>query len=300
MDLNLLVAFDALWSERSVTRAGRTLGLSQSAMSGALARLRVMFEDPLFVKTRAGLSPTERCAEIAEPVTLALRDLLRSVEARQFEPATSDRAFVIGAVDAAIAVVMPIVVRRVAESAPRIRLTITGIDPRRAGDLVDDDELDVAIAPCDRAPAAVASRVLFPLRFVLVMRGGHPLARHQPTAEDVASWPSIAVAFRGMPQLPLDDELRARGLDRRIVASVDSFLAVPPMLAATDALAVLPAPFANKLAHAGFVAKPLPARGDAEIATMKMRLLWSERQARSAGSRWLREIIVESARQVET
>jgi DNA-binding transcriptional LysR family regulator len=298
MDLNLLVAFDALWSERSVTRAGRTLGLSQPAMSGALARLRTMFDDPLFLRSRGGLAPTERCVEIAEPVTGALRVLLRSVEARRFDPATSERVFAIGAVDAAVAVVMPRVVRRVAVAAPRVRLNISGLDPRRAAELVDEDQLDVALAPVDDAPASVASRVLFPIQFLLVMRRGHPLAARTPTTTDLAEWPSVAVAFRGLGPLPIDQQLATRGLQRRIVATVDSFLAVPPMLAGTDALAILPAPYAKMLERepGNLLTKPFPGGGS---PSLKMRLLWSERQTRSAASRWLRDTIADAAREAK-
>src|SRR5258707_977605 len=103
VDLNLLLAFEALFAERNVTRAGRRLGLSQPAMSGALARLRVMLRDPLFIRTRTGLMPTERCTMLAAPLSKALLDIRNALAGVAFDPKTTERQLTLGAVDAAIA-----------------------------------------------------------------------------------------------------------------------------------------------------------------------------------------------------
>src|SRR5262249_4245264 len=112
MDLNLLVAFEALYRERSVTKAGRSLGLSQPATSAPLAKLRARLGDELFVKTPRGLEPTERCEALAGPVAQALADLRDALGDEGFDPRTTDRVFRVGSVDAVIAVVLPHVAAR--------------------------------------------------------------------------------------------------------------------------------------------------------------------------------------------
>ncbi len=290
------MAFEALWVERSVTRGGRRLGLSQPAMSGTLARLRATFGDELFVRGKSGLAPTERCAELAPPVVAALAELRRAFEARPFDAATSDRTFVIGSVDAAIAVVLPGVVRRVSERAPRVRLSVVTLDPEHAAARVESGELDLALAPVPTAPASVAARALFSIGLRIVMRAGHPLAHRALELEHFGQYPSVIVSFRGTSANPLDRTLAEHGASRRVVAAVDSFLAVPYFLASSDAIATLPSPFARALEATGaFVCRDLPApipRG-----TLRMRLLWSEQQSASAASRWLRAVVVEAARE---
>ncbi len=131
-DLNLLVAFEALWVARSVTAAGRRLGLSQPATSAALARLRAMLCDRLFVRGKSGLEPTERCAELAAPISRTLIELRNTLAGSSFDPATTTRQIRIGAVDAAIAVWMPRLLARTMREAPRGRVQVVAIDPTRA------------------------------------------------------------------------------------------------------------------------------------------------------------------------
>ncbi len=281
LDLNLLLAFEALWSERSVTRAGRRLGLSQPAMSGALARLRAMLEDPLYVRGRAELVPTERCAELAGPLSQALRDIRTALSRAAFAPATTDRTLTLGAVDAAIAVVVPRVAARFAAEAPHAQLSIIAIDPARAVDLVEAGAIDVALSPRLRPSTTVKQRVLFPLELSLAMRPGHPLAHAPLSPQALKKFPRLQVTFAGAPT-------------GEAAISVSSFLAAPHLLAESDAWAVLPAPFAAKLARAGtLVARPAPA----QIVRPKLalRMMWPETQDAAPASRWLRGLILDAA-----
>jgi DNA-binding transcriptional LysR family regulator len=293
IDLNLLVAFEALWVERSVTRAGRRLGLSQPATSGALARLRTMLGDPLFVRERNALAPTERCLALAPAVADALASLRAALEGKPFDPRTSTESFTIGAVDAAIAVVAPPLVRAVVASAPNVRLSIVAIDPTRAAALLEDDALDVALAPVDDAPSTIASRALFPIALAVVHRKGLRLSATRDGAPDFADAPCVAVAFPGLAKTPIDVALAQSPWTPRVVATVDSFLAVPHLLASVDAVAILPLPFARAVCRDGaFVMSPLPSRG--ARAPLTMRLLWSRRRAASAPSEWIRARVVDA------
>ena len=297
IDLNLLVAFDALWAERSVTRAGRRLGLSQSATSGALSRLRAMFDDELFVRARGGLEPTERCVELAATVVKTLADLRDAIRGEQFDPATSDRIFRVGAVDAVLAVVMPHVIARLIERAPSIRMIVSPIDPGRAVALLEQGELDVALVAFGALPTTVGARALFPLRGVVAMRPRHPCA-HSPlgvTLADLAAYPQVLVSFVGPAHSAVDDALARVGMRRHVAVVLSSFLAVPAVLRESDLLAILPEPFARALEARGeVVVAPLPA--GVPFPELEMRMLWPISQDAALASRWLRELVVEGVR----
>jgi DNA-binding transcriptional LysR family regulator len=284
VDLNLLLAFEALWAERSVTRAGRVVGLSQPAMSGALARLRVMLGDPLFIRGRAGLVPTERCATLAAPLSKALLDIRNALAGVAFDPSTTERQLTLGAVDAAIAVLVPAVAARFAREAPQAQLVVTALDPARAVDLVEAGALDVALTPQLRLSSSVKHRKLFPLELLLTVRAGHPLARGPLSAAQVRRYPRLQIAFAAAPPALLRSSIRA-------AVSVSSFLAAPHVLAECDTWAALPAPFAKKLARdGGFVARPLPAA--LEGPRFALHMIWPEAQDASPASRWLRGLIL--------
>jgi DNA-binding transcriptional LysR family regulator len=287
LDLNLLIAFEALWEERSVTRAGRRLGLSQPAMSGALARLRAMMSDALFVRGRAELIPTERASALAAPLAKALLDIRNALAGTAFDPATTEQPLTIGAVDAAIAVVIPRVAGRFAELAPRALLSVRAIDPARAVDLVEAGVLDLALTPRIRPSSTVKQRALFPLEFWLTVRHDHPLARGPLTPQRLAAHPRLQVSFDGAPATGGTPSIRP-------TLSVSSFLAVPHVLAESAAWSLLPAPFARKLSADGaFTARPLPSspRG----ARASLRMVWPLTHDASPASRWLRDLVLESA-----
>jgi DNA-binding transcriptional LysR family regulator len=293
MDLNLLVAFEALYLERSVTKAGRRLGLSQPATSAALSKLRAVLDDQLFVKTPRGLEPTERCEALARPVAQALADLRDALGDEAFDLRTTDRVFRIGAVDAVIAVVLPQVAARLMTSAPNAQLSLRSIDPGSAIALLDSRDIDLAVAPVADVPAHFGARELFPVPLVLAMRPDHPLG-DAPTLEDVVRYPHAVVVFAGPARTRFDEMLEAAGQRRHVAVVLSSFLAVPYVLARSEAVAVLPAPYAKQLAaHGRLRCVPLP-RALAQ-PPLRMRLLWPSRLGGSAAWRWLRDQIVQAA-----
>ena len=294
MDLNLLVAFDALYRERSVTRAGRRLGLSQPATSAALGKLRVAFGDPLFIKTPRGLEPTERCEALAGPIARALGDLRDAVGEEDFDPRTSDRVFRIGAVDPVLAVFAPRVVSRVLAEAPNARLDLRAIAPGTAALLLDAREIDLAIAPIPSAPKHTTSIDLFDITLLVTVRPDHPLSK-KPSAEELAEYPHAVVVLEGVARTPVDDALAASGLARHVAVVVSSFLAIPDILASSDTIALLPAPFARKLEREGRV-RCAPVPPALAPAPRKMRMVWPARLDGSPAWRWLRDHVVAVSR----
>lgn len=298
MDLNLLVAFDALYRERNVTRAGKRLGLSQPATSAALAKLRAMFDDALFTRTPHGLEPTAKCVALAEPVARALAELRDAIEPATFDPKTSEAVFKIGGVDAVIAVLLRRVAARVLAEAPRVRLEIVACDPSNVVARLDARAIDVALVPIHPVPAHIASKKLFPLDLVVLVRAGHPLDRPKKSAislDALLAHPHVRVRFQGPLPTAIDDALARLGKQRHVGVVLDSFLAVPPVLADSDAIAIVPGPFGRRLAMDGALAcfplpKELPQPPD-----VWMRLLWPEHADRSEASRWLRDTIAAAA-----
>src|SRR5436190_10378958 len=180
-DLNLLVAFDALFNERSVTRAARRMGLSQPAMSHVLSRLRVTFDDELFLRRGTAMFPTPRAEALAVPIQQALALVTEAVApARPFDPATATRTFRIGSADFSQIVLLPELMRRLAREAPSIDIVVLPT----VGDLcapLTNAELDVGLAlvPPPNTPVTIHHEPLFEMGFACVMASNHPLANQR-------------------------------------------------------------------------------------------------------------------------
>lgn len=300
MDLNLLVAFEALFRERNVTRAGRRLGLSQPATSAVLARLRAAFDDELFVRTPRGLEPTARAEALAEPVGRALSDLRAAIEPADVDPAAMEATFRLGAVDAVLSVLLGDVGARVMKEAPRARIDVRPIDPSAAAGLLASREIDLAIAPLreDAVPSTLAWEPLFPLDLVLATRLGHPLAGQRRVAlTDLTRFPHVVVSFAGPVRTAVDEALAASSEGRHVAVVLGSFLAIPHLLATSDAVAIVPGPFARALAAKGLLAcSVLPKEIPQPALTMKM--LWPKRLDASATHGWLRGIVADVGRRI--
>lgn len=296
MDLNLLVAFDALFRERSVTRAGRQLGLSQPATSAVLARLRAAFDDELFVRTPRALEPTARAEALAAPIARALADLRAAIEPGDFDASASHDVFRIGAVDAVLTVLLGPVGARVMREAPHARLEVRAIDPVQAPALLEAREIDLALVahPAATVPSHVSARELFPVDLVLVTRLGHPLTASKVRFSDLPRFPHVMVSFAGPVRTAVDEALEAIGTPRHVAAVLGSFLAIPHLVGASDAIAIVPGPFARALARKGLLAvTPLPP--EVPQPKLVMRMLWPKRLDGSEAHAWLRDVVAEAA-----
>src|ERR1700691_4012950 len=145
IDLNLLIVFDAVAHEKSLTRAGLRLGMSQPAVSHALARLRVMLKDELFVRTPEGMLPTARAERMVGPARDALRDLRGTLESAEFDATRSSRRFTIAANNYATHAVIPALARRLATHAPSVALEVRPIGTRHALDHLDCPGVELAL-----------------------------------------------------------------------------------------------------------------------------------------------------------
>jgi DNA-binding transcriptional LysR family regulator len=290
-DLNLLAILDALLDERSVTGAARRLGVTQSAVSHALGRLRDHFGDPLLVRTSTGMTPTLRAQELREPIRRGL-ETLREVSQRgpPFDPRVTTRTFTIATTDLVSIVLLPALYARLAASAPRIDLRITPIVRDVEGALESaavDLVITGAVAPVE-SPGLFRQR-LFEEPHVCVVRATHPTIRDSLTLEQFCSQAHALVSPRGGRGI-VDRLLDERGLSRRVAVVLPHFLAAPFLVAQSDlvlTVAERAAKAFTSLLPLRLVAPPI----DLPVATYWQ--LWHQRSHDDAGHKWLRTRVAE-------
>ena len=199
LDLNLLKAFDALYTERHVTHAGQRIGLSQSAMSGALTRLREAFKDELFVRSPAGMQPTPRADELAGPVSAALRLMRDILQVERFDPAAADHTVTVAMTDYAAFVLLPPLLARLALDAPRLDVRVRGIFGRaEALDLLDNGEATLAVGFPVEASARILVRIRCSGKASPAWPGsGTPPSRRVPACDAFAAAPHLLVSPEG-------------------------------------------------------------------------------------------------------
>lgn len=292
-NLNLLVAFDALLSERSVTRAAERVGLTQPAMSRALGQLRRVFDDPLFVRVSGGVEPTRRAVELREPVRSGLEALSRALDpARDFQPETSHGSFVAAMSDYAELVLLPGLLRRLAERAPGFDLHVVpwGFDepvaPLQAGEV----DLMVGFNQPRTLPPGHLELELFEDPFVCIARNGHPRVRSRLTLKAYLELSHIIVRGRRGALGAGDVALAAVGRKRRIGARVPSFFVVPELVAATDMIAAMDSRLAYHFARflpIRVFKPPIPFPPERTV------MVWHARDTTHPAQIWFREQIRE-------
>ena len=239
-DLNLLVVFEVLMAECSVTRAAERLGRTQSAVSHSLSRLREQLGDPLLIKGLGRMQPTAFALELMEEARPILRSIQRALSPRHaFDPATSRRLFRFAAPDFARALFTSLLAR-VRSEAPGASIEWTGArDPMLLE--IAEGQLDIAIAPAGlRQPEGVTAEMIGALRWGCFARRGHPAFREWGT-KAWARWPHVAVRVGDSLASPVNAAAAAAGLERTIAAWVPHFSAIAPVLGDSDLLATLPA-----------------------------------------------------------
>ncbi|MGH9776753.1 MAG: LysR family transcriptional regulator, partial [Candidatus Acidiferrales bacterium] len=243
-DLNLLVAFDLLMQEQNVSRAAERIFVSQSAMSHILQRLRQQLDDPLLVKTPGGMKPTDRALALIGPVRVVLRDFERLLRAQEeFEPAKSQRRFVIAATDYMEFLVLPALVERIARKAPNIDIHVKRTElPFPEGELEHND-LDVVLgfAAILKPAGYLISEKLFDDRMTCLVSRSHPANEGALlTLDEYLSMRHMLISRTGTRIGVIDEWLAEKGLERRIALIVPHFLSAPLIVAKTDLLLSLP------------------------------------------------------------
>ncbi len=300
VDLNLLVALDALLAEGSVAGAARRLGLSSSAMSRALSRLRSATGDPLLVRAGRGLAPTPRAAELRERVHSLTRDV-QSV----LRPAASDlniamleRTFTIRANEGFTELFAAPLVAAITGAAPRVRLRFAP-KPEKDARALREGLIDLEIGVLGASPPEARAQMLFRDRFVGVARAGHPLLSGGAiTPERYAACRHVVASRRGSFTGPADDALEALGLRRTVVAVVPGFADVVRIVRSSDLIGLVTRSFLGSIVEDG-EGGGVGVRGFAlPVATPEITVsaMWHPRMDADAAHRWLRNTVIEVCR----
>jgi DNA-binding transcriptional LysR family regulator len=294
MDMNLLAALDALLAEGSVTGAARRLGLSSSAMSRTLARLRSATGDPLLVRAGRGLVPTPHATELRDRVHQLTRDVrtVLSPHASHLVVASLERTFTIRAGEGFVELFSAPLVAAVTAAAPHVRLRFAAKTDKDALPL-RDGQIDLEIGVLGASAPEVRTRFLFRDAFIGAVRIGHPLLGGQVTPERYAACGHVVASRKGKFTGPVDDALEELGLRREIVAVVPGFPDAMRIARDTDLVALVPrsglaSPTSADPTGLGLVGFDLPVR----TPPIAISAMWHPRMDADPAHRWLRDTVV--------
>ena len=291
IDLNLLVALQALLEERNVTRAAQRLGMSQPAASRALGRLRALFSDALLVDAPGGYILSARANEIRPHLQRILAGVGDMLEANAFDPATATGHIRLLMPDLQAAVLAPHLLARLAREAPLLDLDIAA--PGANGfEMLEHGGAEAMVALIDDAPAGIQRRRLYDEELVTLMRAQHPALARKLTLERFLALEHIVVSVTGVGAAPVDEALARLGQTRRVKLRVPNFFAAVEIAARSDLVMTLPASLARSTATMErFVSLAPPL----DLGTFTMSLAWHARQQDAPRHIWLRRAIVAAA-----
>ena len=293
VDLNLLVALEALLSERHVTRAAARLGLTPSAMSHALARLRATFGDELLVRTRGGMSATPRGELLLVPLRRVLgevTDLVRGQGA--FDPKSARRNFTIATTDYVEVVLLPPLLARISAAAPGVHLRITALERSDVAGPLESGAYDLAIGASFDERAGLRQQTLFSEEMVFLCRKGHPQVKKRLDLAGYLELRHVLVSLRGGSQGTVDALLAETGRRREVALIVPHFLAALLIVACSELVLTAPARIVKQLGEAlafKVMAPPLPVPG------FTVRQVWHDRYHDDPAHLWLRQEIFAAA-----
>lgn len=289
-DLNLLVIFRAIMTRGSIAGAADEVGLSPSAVSHALARLRIMLNDQLFHRTANGVEPTERAKELSMEVERGLGFISSAISLQhQFVPSEANRVFTMQITDYVSGFILPRLAERLQKEAPSVSVDILPFSIS-ADSVWDRVDVQIRLTPGRLQPEQVRSQRLVADDIVVLMRPNHPDAHKPMTAELYAALPHVKLSQSATGTTVIDDVLAARGLERHMAMTVSSWFDIPDIVANSNLIAIAPRRLLQldpRLKH--LQAAPLPL----EEVVFSFDLCWDLRTEREPGQQWLRKLISE-------
>jgi len=289
-DLHHLQVLDVLLREHSLTRAARTLDVTQPALSKTLGRLRRYFDDPLFVRVALRMEPTPKALQLQAPVR-AILERMRALRTEHvpFDPRTSHRTFNFCVVDAGLIKLLPPLVDRLLREAPNVRLRVLQLDAQHLEPWLESGKLDFAMGSFASLTKGIRRQPLWVERYVSVARKSHPRIGSEPTARAFAAEKHVLVSISGSGHA---HQMAERALEaavpvENIICRIPMFIGAAVVAKHTDAIATLP------LSVATVLAKDL----DLQVITPPLRLpkidiyqYWHGRFRRAPGNQWIRSV----------
>lgn len=293
LDLNLLAIFDTVMVERHVTRASERLGLTQSAVSNALNRLRKLFDDMLFVKAARGVEPTKRALAIWPEIHSAVAQLQRTVKPGNFNPATAAIEYRMSMVDLAAALLTPYLFGCIHQIGPKIGLSFVPHVPELTAERLARGEVDFAISVEPPRMAVLESIPLWSEDYVVTGRRDHPKLVQPLTLDDLCEQMQLSVNLSGSPDFvpPIDQALAERGRSRPVLLTVNQFLVATAMLRESDLLAVLPMRLVVDAFRQNWLSyQPLPIK----LHEATLHLVWHRRNNSLQSMAWFKDRVLEA------
>jgi DNA-binding transcriptional LysR family regulator len=286
-DLPLLISLDALLDELNVTRAARRLNISQPALSGQLAKLRDLFDDPLLVPAESGrgMVPTHRALELKPRLAEALRQLQAAVmSAESFEPASARRTFVIAANDSVFTILgIPVLTKILGYGNPNLRISFLNSPEDALVDRLERGEVDLFLGDESRVPDALKSRFLLEDNFQMAQRIGHARGIRPASLDEYCALKHVLVSQRGHFDSHIDELLSMMSRSRTVAATVPSYNQVALVLANSDCVATLPGRLLKRYRS---ILSILPA--PIQVPAFRLSMAWHPRAQTDTGHQWLR------------
>ncbi|WP_431191221.1 LysR substrate-binding domain-containing protein [Leptolyngbya subtilissima] len=290
IDLNLLVAFEALYASKSVTVAAQSLHVGQPAMSASLGRLRSLFGDDLFVRVGREMRPTAKANAIAPQVTAAL-DTIRVTLAdpQAFTPLSSQRVFTLATSDYFASLILPKMLSAFKQQAPYIDLRLTTVEKESFVELIEGEIVDLALGTFANLPSHILDENLLIERFLGVCRLNHPaLENGKVSLEQFVAFPHALFTLRRDASGIIDQLLAEQGLQRRVALTVPYWFALPTAIAASDLIAAIPSCLEQHfLQYYPLQVFELPL----EVPHWAISMAWSKLSNRDSANLWLRQTI---------
>lgn len=289
IDLNLLVVLDAMVEHRSVTRAGEAIGLSQPAMSAAVARLRALFDDALFVRTGPEMKPTPRALELAAPVRRVIEMIRTDILQRSgFDPATTDRTFTIITPDIGEINFLPRLLARFAQEAPLAQLRTMAKPRPAAAEALEAGKAELAVGYFpDLQKAGFFQQKLFDNPHVCIVRRGHPTLGQRMTLKEYLAASHAVVRPDGREHV-FEEFFQQRGLQRKVLVELSHFMSLLPVIESSDLVATVPRDLADvcrRYADVRIVDTPIKS------PVIAVHQFWHRRFHKDPANVWLRSVI---------
>lgn len=295
LNLNVLVALDALLSERNVTRAARRVGITQPAMSQTLARLRDLFSDPLLVRRGRSMVLTPRAEAMLVPLSDALLSVQRAVQLGMgFDAETSTRIFSVALPDLGVTVMLPALLRLLSDRAPGVRIQVEPLSISRLSEKLASGEIDLVLSVHLSSSEGLRQETLLTDDYVCLVRRGHPLARRKRVRiDDYAAHGHLAYTPIGFVPRPMSEAVPGLASTSGIRASIPYLLALPEVVRTTDLVATVP----RRLLSAPIdLQDVVTLEAPSELPAVVESLWWHPRFDADPAHQWLRKQVHEALR----
>lgn len=285
-ELNMLMVFDAIMTEGSITRAANRLSMTQPAVSNTVSRMRAMWKDEVFIRNGRNIQPTLFANNLWQKIQDPLRGLASAIDPATFEPQSSDRTFRIGTSGIVIDIAWRALRKVVEAEAPNINIYAHPLTTTNGGNMLDDAEVDLVVGTLGLMPENLNAEFIFDSHFVCIMRKGHPLEKCSLTLEEFAAAEHLLVSLSGDIHGVTDQELERYDLKRRVAMTVNDFSSAIPLVIDSDLIAILPSS-----ALGGALNNPLLSirKPPVSIPESSVNFFWHKRQEADLGLIWLKE-----------